>query len=515
MSQYGAKGFAVQGWTHDRIMAHYFRGTTIATVAERAVTVNLSVKKLRQASWTIRSGWTGSTLSLTGALITAAAPSGVATTVAAPADHRYTFTGSGTSIVVRDIDATGLPVIGTFRGALKVRTRPVTGKDPITQVVDKTGPWNSTYQAYRGDLVLDAVASSVRLLNVVGVEGYLKGVVPRESPSSWPAEALRAQAIAARSYALTSSGELYCDTHSQMYTGFGYGAARTYLGAERREADTSNAAVDATKGEVVMYGATMVKTYFSSCAGGHTASIQDVWLTAVPKPYYVGVDSPDVAGGSPNGAQWTQSGSTQKFVYSGTALADKFKGYRPSTTAYVSAVSVARAPSQFATNVTVTWSNGSKTVLTAEVVRSLLGLKSTKFFIASNVVPTPANRIEQSSARVVRTRTWYTVRAGVHSGGSYAYAKVLGAKLAVPFTGTGVAIVGPRYANFGRMNVYVDGRYLRTVSQYAAKPAYRQILYRITGLASAPHTVTVSYTGTKDARSKGRTVGVDGFDILP
>jgi len=112
----------------------------------------------------------------------------------------------------------------------------------------------------------------------------VKGVIPNESPASWPQAALRAQAVAARSFALTGSVggngfELYDDTRSQVYKGLSSETAAT------------NQAADATRGQVVMYGGKVAETFFSACSGGHTESVQNVFF-GPPVPYLVGVPDP-------------------------------------------------------------------------------------------------------------------------------------------------------------------------------------------------------------------------------
>ena len=94
------------------------------------------------------------------------------------------------------------------------------------------------------------------MTNVVGLDDYLQGVVPAESPASWPAEALRAQAIAARTYAITTAKSAdfdhYADTRSQVYKGVGI------------EQPSTNAAVADTRGQIVTYQGQPVVTYFFS-----------------------------------------------------------------------------------------------------------------------------------------------------------------------------------------------------------------------------------------------------------
>ena len=97
-------------------------------------------------------------------------------------------------------------------------------------------------------------------------------------PSSWAAAALEAQAVAARTYAITTTVDgngydLYSDTRSQMY------------GGVSAETPSTDAAVAATSGQVVTYDGKPVVTYFFASSGGHTESIQNVWAGATPEPW--------------------------------------------------------------------------------------------------------------------------------------------------------------------------------------------------------------------------------------
>ena len=129
------------------------------------------------------------------------------------------------------------------------------------------------------------VGGGYRVVNVVGLDAYLFGVVPSEVPSDWPVEALKAQAVAARSYALATrkpggAFDAYADTRSQVYGG---------LDAEK---PATTAAVQETSTQVVLYGGKAATTYFFSTSGGRTASIEDVWPGSVPVPYLVSVPDP-------------------------------------------------------------------------------------------------------------------------------------------------------------------------------------------------------------------------------
>lgn len=143
-------------------------------------------------------------------------------------------------------------------------------------------------RAYRGMIEIGRYekSSTLTAISVVGIEDYLYGVIACEMVPSWEMEALKAQAICARSYAyaidkrnVTFNAEngyaLYDTTRSQVYKGYNYEYPRT------------NEAVDATKGLMIYFRENVVKAYFYSTSGGHTANCEDVW--DVPLTYFRGV----------------------------------------------------------------------------------------------------------------------------------------------------------------------------------------------------------------------------------
>lgn len=117
------------------------------------------------------------------------------------------------------------------------------------------------------------------------IERYVRGVVSAEMPSSWPAAALEAQAIASRTYALTAHAggsrfDVYSDTRSQVY-----------MGAAAETAAT-NAAVTGTAGQIVLYAKRPAATYFFASSGGMTENIENSFLGSSPEPWLVGVSDP-------------------------------------------------------------------------------------------------------------------------------------------------------------------------------------------------------------------------------
>ncbi len=151
-------------------------------------------------------------------------------------------------------------------------------------------------QTYRGGVLLRVQGQGVQAINVVDVEDYLRGVVAAEMPASWPAAALAAQAVIARTYvaARINPAKPYdtCATEQcQVYRGV------------RGEHPATDAAIARTAGQVLAYGGQPAQTYFSSDSGGYVASSAEVWNT--PLPYLVAQPDPySVSAGGP-GAKWS------------------------------------------------------------------------------------------------------------------------------------------------------------------------------------------------------------------
>lgn len=119
----------------------------------------------------------------------------------------------------------------------------------------------------------------------VPIEAYVRGVVAAEMPPSWPQAALEAQAIASRTFAITSDVggsrfDVYSDTRSQVYLG------------KAAETSASNEAVKATAGQVVTYDGKPAITYFFASSGGRTESVQNSFIGSTPEPWLKGVLDP-------------------------------------------------------------------------------------------------------------------------------------------------------------------------------------------------------------------------------
>jgi stage II sporulation protein D len=257
MSQYGAYGLAQHGWGYERILRHYYRGTQLGQAPSRPVRV------LLQASDPyVR--FRGATRAPAGLGL----EPGVTHVVRATRGGRLALYGRGGER------------LGTYRAPLRVSR----GGRPVKLLGAAINGISSG--RYRGSLYLyPGSAGGVTAINVLPIDDYAKGVVAGEVPSSWDPDALRTQAVAARTYALATrkTGDIfdqYPDTRSQMYVGVGGETSRT------------NAAVRATAGEIVTYKGDVAVTYYFSTSGGRTENIENSFVGAPPQPWLKSVDDP-------------------------------------------------------------------------------------------------------------------------------------------------------------------------------------------------------------------------------
>jgi stage II sporulation protein D len=254
MSQYGAYGYALEGRGYRSILSHYYSGTRLTKAAQRSVRVLLQPDDpyIRVRGATRASG--GKRLS----------PS--KTYVARPSGGRISlFTSSGKRV-------------GRFSSGLRLE-RP-------GGVLRLLGPALNGVRdgRYRGAVEILA-NGGLDAINVLSLDDYVRGVVAGEMPGSWPLEALKAQAVTARTYALATRKpggdfDLYPDTRSQVYRGVAAEGVR------------SNSAVSGTAGKILTYGGEPAVTYYFSTSGGHTESIQYSFVGSLSKPWLVGVTDP-------------------------------------------------------------------------------------------------------------------------------------------------------------------------------------------------------------------------------
>src|ERR687886_1040001 len=330
MGQYGAYGYAKHGVGYRAILAHYYPGTTIGPSPVRKVRVLLAQKKAKL-------------------------------TISSTADFTVTDATGEKHDVAAGTKTLDSKLKLKVDAAAKAKALPgpllfAPGTAPLV-----LGP------PYRGQTRVPAAGGKPQAVDVVGLEPYLQGVVPAEMPHTWAPEALKAQAVAARSYAVShlqsGSFDLYPDTRSQVYRGVA------------GETPETNAAVQATAGQVVLYAGRVAKTFFFSTSGGRTMSAADAWGTSIP--YLVSVPDPyDTL--SPY-HDWGP------YAFTAAKLGKALHAQGRLVDVQVEANSSGRVA-----NVTAIGANGESTVAGA-AVRKALGLRSTWFSIGVVALSPPAD----------------------------------------------------------------------------------------------------------------------------
>ncbi|MDF0530802.1 SpoIID/LytB domain-containing protein [Tsukamurella sp. 8F] len=348
MGQWGAFGYAKAGWSAEKILAHYYGGTALGKV-DGNTPVTTQLTKQRRVD------------------VYAGAGAVVAGKVVAPGQA---VSLDGTTATVRR--GCGGPVVRRFQVPNATVNPVAVGLNrPARELLTFCG----SNAAYRGSIAL----KDGKVYNTAGVDDYLRGVVPAESPAEWADEggfqALRAQAVAARSYALSASkarGLKFDDTQaSQVY------------GGVAKEDPRTDKAIATTAGLVVSKNGSVAQTEFSSSTGGYTAGGT---FPAVP-------DAGDAA--SPY-KKWTQTVSAND-------IGSKF-GVGRLESIKVTKVQGRDVPR--AEQVTVVGTRGTKTVSGMDI-RSRLGLRSDVFVIEAPkpVAPKSGDRGPAEVRNVAETET--------------------------------------------------------------------------------------------------------------
>lgn len=243
LGQWGAKGMALAGLGYRFIDQHFYSGATWATLDTVNTPIHVGVL------------W------------------GTATYRVVPSGPAQLIVGSQ----VRNLAPGQLVSLAPSGGLQKVV--------PTSNVTRLAvyGP-SGLYHSYRGTIVAQPSGGLLYIINVLPIEDYLRGL--GEVPSSWPLEAIKAQIVAARCYALTHLGStaLYDVDDTTQY--------QVYRGVDG-ESGSQNAAVDQTAGQVLMYGGRVIEAFFSASDGGHTANVSDVFGGSLATyPYLTGVLDP-------------------------------------------------------------------------------------------------------------------------------------------------------------------------------------------------------------------------------
>jgi Stage II sporulation protein len=372
MGQYGALGYAVNfGWSSAQILDHFYGGTVAGNAGNPEMTVELMGLTGRDTIVT------GSGLAINGVPV---GPAALVRRTAAGTFQVYTAPGCGGPWTAK---------AGLLGSGLTISTpgsQALLGN--LVRVCEATGE-----RAYRGSLTVVSDGATQRTINHVLTESYLRGVVPRESPASWGLlaggkgmQALRAQAVAARSYALASNRIVNvartCDTTAcQVYGGAGFKTGPSLVSLDNGLTDT---AISGTAGVVRLKSGAVAQTEFSSSTGGYTAG----------GTFPAVVDLGDSIASNPNHT-WVKTLALSVVAAS--------LGAGPIRTIGVTARNGLGENGGRATNVTVVTTAGMVKNFTGDAVRTKLGLNS-DWFSVSGITPAAADQVVRALYRDVLGR---------------------------------------------------------------------------------------------------------------
>ena len=258
MSQYGAQGAAKQGLTASKILSFYYPGTTSGK-ATGQIRVLISADRDNSVS-VLPTGGLGVRDVSTG--------------------KKYVLPTTARTETWRLRTVKGATVLDYYDGTWRVYqgngTSAIAGDAEFFSPSTLTLRLPGTTRTYRGALRL----SNNDTVNVVNLDDYVQGVVPREMPASWEKRALQAQAVAARTYAVFDR-----DAHSSRYYQTCDTSSCQVYGGVTSEDSRSNVAVTSTAGTIRLYDGEPAFTQFSSSSGGWLAAGSQPYLVAKADPY--------------------------------------------------------------------------------------------------------------------------------------------------------------------------------------------------------------------------------------
>jgi SpoIID/LytB domain protein len=315
LSQWGAEERAAAGQTYGQILSFYYPGTRLG-----------------------------------------AGPTGASVRVLVAEKPSLRF-GSAAPFVVRDGQGHVARLQGGRYSLAAGGTLGPAGLAPPLHLQRGAAPLEVAGIRYRGTLLLREEAGRLQAINTLALEDYLVGVVSTENPGYWPQGALRAQAVASRTYALShlqpsAAFDLYDDDRSQNYHGL------------QREFPSAATAVTATRGEVLLFDGRPIQAFFSASNGGLTSGVEEVWggpslpyLLSRPDPY--DARSPATNWGPVN------------------VSVDKLRAAFPRVPSGIATVRVSRTGAERAATVTFVGLDGSSVPVGGRAFQQRLGLRST------------------------------------------------------------------------------------------------------------------------------------------
>lgn len=286
-------------------------------------------------------------------------------TVAGTSSYAVNVTCTGTAEILFQFDGGDDLALGVMPD--------VTGADAVRT-------WFKGYRYYGGFRYERIGGGDLTVVNIVDLETYIKGVVPYEMSSSWPLEALKVQAVCARSYA-------YINIHSGKHTSYHFDVCNTtdcqaYYGAGTNSSsyqatERTDQAVDETAGEYAWYDGQVIEAFYSSSHGGASESVYNVWGTSLEQyPYLCGVEDPyeaDMA--SKNSySSWTVS-------YTSSELAQRLENYGYDASSGIESLTLTYSDLGNVIQVRVNYRGGGSDTIRPSSMRSVFGISSIRFTV--------------------------------------------------------------------------------------------------------------------------------------
>lgn len=236
----------------------------------------------------------------------------------------------------------------------------------------KAVTWFKGYQYYGAFRYERLDGGNLTVVNILALEDYVKGVVPYEMGPSWPLEALKAEAVCARTYAMISMGkhERYhfdvCNTTD----------CQAYHGLNSAN-DNTNRAAEETYGKCAMYQGSLAQTYYFSSDGGATETVNNVWSSTASLPYLKGILDPYEAAVADKIPlyNWT-------VTYTKAELAEKLQSKGYNCAAIVDFRVTEYTPTGNVYTITFVDANGKEWSFSKDKVRTFLGVRSIRFDIS-------------------------------------------------------------------------------------------------------------------------------------
>ena len=292
----------------------------------------------------------------------------------------YGGTVAGTSSYGVNVTRTGsAEILFQFDGGADLAL----GVMPDVTGADAVRTWFKGYRYYGGFRYERISGGNLTVVNIVDLETYIKGVIPYEMSNSWPLEALKVQAVCARSYA-------YVNIQSNKHTSYHFDVCNStdcqvYYGAGANSSsyqanDRTDQAVDETAGEYAWYNGQVIEALYSSSHGGASESVYNVWGSSLERyPYLCGVSDPyeaDMA--SKNSySSWTVS-------YSSSELAQRLQNYGYNTSSGIASLTLTYSDLGNVIHVRVNYNNGeSNTIKPSSTygIRTSFGVHSIRFTV--------------------------------------------------------------------------------------------------------------------------------------